>query len=248
MPFMFTENWDSVTPPAMPANWSNDVGMVTSSAQHYSGANSLALTSGTAGVKYYATYGVSDPSGGVTFDLTALVYATATANVGLYKVGPTMRCSAATMDNSTTSAYWVNLAYNNAFTGAHIQFDKIVNGTVTTLASVTNSDASLNLAGWYSIRVVTYGANSFNVILTRISDGYQMDSSGAFGASSVSAITSLSAPDIATGGYYGFAAQGNNTSSRLFMDDVLVNASGAVVVPPRKPVVVPVPFQYYHPD
>ncbi|MDR3582574.1 MAG: hypothetical protein P4L67_04845 [Candidatus Pacebacteria bacterium] len=248
MAFSLVGNWDSVTPPAIPANWNNDAGMVTSAAQFFSSPNSLVLSSGTAGTKYYATSGIADPGAGATFDLTGMVYVTSSATVGLYKVGPTMRCSAATMDNSTTSAYWVNLAYNNAFTGAHLQFDKIVNGTVTTLASVTNSDSSLIQGSWYAIRVVTYGLNIFNVTLTRMSDGYTMDSSGAFQPTSVNVISSLTASDITSGGYYGFAAQANNTSSRVFMDDLLVNASGAIVLPPRRPVVVPIPFQYYHPD
>jgi hypothetical protein len=249
MSFTMSENWDSVTPPALPANWNNDAGMVTSSSQHYSGSNSLALTSGTAGVKYYATYGVSDPGAGATFDFTQLVYIDSSAPSGDYLVGPTFRCSAATMNNSSTSCYWLYLIKTVGLGSHDFRFAKIVNGTVTDLYTVFIGSGEVVVATWFAIRVITYGSNVFNVIVTRVSDGYTMDQFGAFNPTASVAISGFNATGVASGNYYGLCAAAANTGGKIFMDDGLVNASGgSVVLPPKRPLVVPVAFQYNRPD
>jgi hypothetical protein len=250
MPFSLVENWDSVTAPAVPAGWNNDAGMVTSTSQSNTAPNSLALTSGTAGVVYYATYATADPGNGMTLDYTAFVFVDTSASTGLYRVGPTFRCSSATMNNTSTSCYWVNVAFNNAFTGNRIRFSKIVNGTVTDLSEVANTDLSFNRGTWYSIRTLCYGSDTFNVTLTRITDGYTMNTAGVFGLSSTPVFSSLVASDIASGAYFGLAAAGANTASKLFMDSLGANASGAVVTPPPKPKIIRIPWgcTCWHPD
>jgi hypothetical protein len=247
MAFSLYENWDLVTPPAIPANWNNHVAMSTSSSKKYTGSNSLTLTTGS-GAKYYATYGVPDPGGGAAVDITSLIYFDSSITTGDYYAGPTFRCSAATMDNTSTSCYWVYLWYNPAPGSTALRFTKIVNGTVTFLNTTYISTGELARGVWYSIRILSYGSNLFSVSLARSSDGYTLSPSGTFGSSPSVAIPSLTASDITSGSYYGLCANASTATAQIFMDDLLVNASGVLAPPPKSPLVVPIPFQYYRPD
>lgn len=253
MSFSLSENWDSVTAPSVPAGWTVDAPFVTSTTYDHTAPNSLKVGTATSGTKYYATSTSSDADGGSQVDCTTLVYFESSVSSGdSANGGLTFRCSSSTMDNSSTSCYWAYISVNTSGTGNYLKFAKIVNGTVTDLASVQNLDSGLLKGQWYGIRVLSVGVNQFNVNLTRISDSYTMNSSGNFSAASASAI-SLTAADISSGAYYGVAGAANtvigSASNKIYFDEVTVSASAYVMaIPPRKPCVVRLPFQYYHPD
>ena len=249
MAFTIAENWDGVTAPAVPVDWNVDSQIVTSTARSNSAPNSLTLGSGTSGVKYYATYSFADPAHGATMDLTQFFYIDSGANAGTFNFGPTFRCSAATMNNSSTSCYWFYVNFIANAGSQQFRFAKIVNGTVTDLYTVFAGSAVFVPGGWYSVRVVCTGSNTFNVIITRQSDGYTMDQFGVFNASPSVAVQNFVATDITSGDYYGACFQAAITSSKIFMDDAGVNASGgSVILTPRKPIVISTPFRYYRPD
>jgi hypothetical protein len=231
----------------MPADWAGDAGMVTSSTHSYSGANGLALTSGTAGVVYYATYGVADPGDGETVDVTGMVYFDAAASGGAFYAGPTFRCSSAAMDDSSTSCYWARIYFDGFVGNSEFRLSRVVNGTVTDMKTVSSS-GQISRGYWYRIRATCAGSDLFNVVLTRMADGYTMNASGTFQSSPASVVSSFSATSIANGAYFGYAASAADTGSKVFMDDISANLGDAAVVPPRAPFVVPIPFQYYHPD
>jgi hypothetical protein len=154
------------------------------------------------------------------------------------------------MNNSTTSAYWVRLWFNPSFAGAGgatLRFSSVVNGTVTDLYTVYSGVNEVQPGYWFSIRVVSYGSDVFDVIVTRLSDGYTRDLSGNFVATSSTAIQSYHATAIPSGGYSGLAAA-SIASDWVYFDDINVNTSGTVVVPPRRPVIARIPFQYYITD
>lgn len=247
MSYTLAENWDSVTPPALPGGWNTDAGYATSTTYSATPPNSLKLGTYPGNVAF-ATNSSSDPGSGYAVDLTGFLYFEPTVSSGdSASAGVTLRCSAATMDNSTTSCYWIRVSVGTGGSNT-LKFSKIVNGVVSDLVTVTNTDSGLTRGFWYSIHVVCYGSDLFNVSLTRISDGYSFNSSGAFVSSSVSAITTTQS-SIASGGYYGFASTVGtvigNTNNKVYFDDILVNASPGIVLPPHKPVVVKTPHQYY---
>jgi len=249
MSFTLTENWDSTTAPAVPGTWNADSQIVTSTTRFRSSPNGLTLGSGTANTKYYATYSVADTGHGATLDLTQYVYVDTLSVPGNYNIGPTFRCSAATMDNSSTTCYWFYLNYLLPSGAQQLHFAKIVNGTVTNLYTVFCGTGEITTGQWFAIRVVCSGSNTFNVTFTRASDGWTMDQFGVFGASSSVAVVNFVNSDVASGDYYGVCAAGAATNSRLYMDDAWVNASGGtVILTPRRPHVVPIPFRYYRPD
>lgn len=247
MAFTFAESFDGVTAPALPAGWTFDSQYVTSTTRSVSAPNSLFLSSGSSGTRYFGTYGTPDPGAGATVDVSLKIYIDVSANTGLYKAGMLIRGSSSTLDNTSTSMYWVNVAFNNVFSGPHVQFDKLVNGTITTLASVTNNDPFMALGTWYELRCVCAGSSTFNVTITRLSDGWTMDSGGNGTSATVPTISGLVATDIASGSYYGVCANGQ-TSGKIFMDSINVSGGAALVLPPRKPHVVPIPFRCYKPD
>lgn len=247
MAFMLAESWDSVTPPNLPAGWntSGGGGFVTGTTPYFSSPNSLSFYGGSSGVNSYITNSASDPGGGMVLSITALVQFVSSGGSTANRVGPTFHCSASTMDNSSTSCYWVCLEHTSA--GADfLRFMTVVNGTSTTLISIGINDTIST--GWFMISIVSAGSNVFNVSVIRMSDGYYLNpTSGQFQSGSVAAISSYTASGIASGPYYGLACSPSSGTSDMAMDDFLVNASGTVPTFPRKPVVVPLPFQYYPP-
>jgi hypothetical protein len=247
MPFTLSENWDGVTAPTIPVGWNVDSDYVTATVNRYSTPNSLRLNNTASGTTLYATSSSLDSGGGATIDLTSLVYVDASAVSGDYYAGPTFRCSASPMNNTSTSCYWVRLWVNPAFAGlggATLRFSSIVNGTVTDLYSVFSGSNQVQPGYWFSIRVVSYGSDVFNVIVTRLSDGYTMNPiSGDFAPTASTAISGYHATAIASGGYNGLAADALS-SGKIFFDDLNINTAGVVAMP-RRPVIARIPFQYF---
>lgn len=249
MSFSLSENWDSATAPALPGSWDADAEFVTSTTRSLSSPNGLTLGSGTANTKYYATYSVADTGGGATFDLTTHIYVDTVSVPGNYNIGPTFRCSSSSMDNSTTSCYWMRLNYLLPSGAQQMHFSKVVNGTVTNLYTVYCGTGEITTGQWFALRVVCAGSDTFNVSFTRMSDGWMMDQFGVFGASSAACIVNFVDNDIASGDYYGVCAECAATNSRVYVDDAVVNASGtSVILTPRKPHVVRPHFRFYRPE
>lgn len=254
MSFTLLENWNTVTAPAIPAGWNVDTPFVTSTTYYFSSPNSLKLGTVTSSTRYYATSTADDTGGGSLVNMTGLVYFESAVSSGDAAAGgPMFRCSASTMDNSSTSCYWAYVAVNTSGTGYYLYFSKIVNGTVTILASVRNADGGLANGQWYAINVVSSSPSVFNVNLSRMSDGWTMNSSGFFVSSSTSAISGFSNTDIASGDFYGYAGSSSTISGsandKVYFDDLQVNALPfSMSVRPRDPIIVRVPFQYYITD
>lgn len=249
MAFTISENWDASTPPALPAGWTTDGGsMGTTISRALSSPNSLGQVSGSTASMHYATYGTADPGGGAVFSGSASVLLYSAASVGINRAGITFRCSSTAMDNSSTSCYIAHLVASGSTTFT-LAFEKLVNGSITPFASVVNSDSGVVREAWYTIGVLTNGSDLFNVRLTRASDGYTMNSSGAFVNSTVDAIAGQYAPDIASGSYYGIASSANFGSGYVYLDDYNISATSTPTIDtPRRPVIVGVPFQYFHVD
>lgn len=244
MAFTFSETWDGVTAPALPTGWNYDAPFVTSTTNAYSSPNGLKVGTVTAGVVYYATYATADPGGGQIIDATHLVYLDPSAGTGDYYAGPTFRCSSATMDNSTTSCYWVRLWFTITPGNVVVSLSKVVNGVVTDLAAAYSGAATLPNGQWYSVRVTCATPDLFSVIVTRLSDGYTMNTNGDFLPGSNYAIQDFSAPDVASGAYNGLAAASAD-DGRIYFDDLDVSNTVPPPVFPRKPVIARVPFQFY---
>lgn len=246
MSFTLSENWDSVTAPAIPGTWNVDSQIVTSTTRFRSSPNGLTLGSGTADTKYYATYSVADSGAGATFDITQFIYVDSLTVPGNYDIGPTFRCSAATMNNSSTTCYWFYLHYVLPTGSQQFRFAKIINGAVTDLYTVYSGTGEITTGQWLSIRVICTGSNTFNVTITRDSDGWTMDQFGVFKSTPSVAVVNFVNSDVASGGYYGMCASATATNSRIYMDDAVANASGGtVILTPRLPTIVPIPFRCY---
>ncbi len=248
-----TENWDSVTAPAIPSGWNvSNAAVVTETLQKYSGANALGLNSGGAGTKYYCTYGTDDGSSTNSTAVTVIGTAQILFGVvgpGSYKTGLHFRGSASTLDNSSTSTYVAYIDSDN--TGAAtFNLAKIVSGTLTTLGSAVTIPTNMN-GGWYSITASgTFGggANSFSLYLQRISDSYYLTSGGAWAAPMAAAITS-SNYDLTTGPYHGTFLS-SQSGANVYSDDWSLASYGAATVPrPGANIhLVRLPAQYWTED
>jgi hypothetical protein len=245
--FTISEDWDGVTAPAVPSGWNVDPLYTTSSAHSYSSPNALKLGAVTPGTPYFATNSNADPGGGAVVDLTSYVYLGDIAENADNFIGPTFRCSASTMDDSSTSCYWVRLYINPVSVSPYLAFSSVIDGVVNDVFVLTDTSNGLVPGVWFSIRVTSDGGDVFNVTVTRLSDGYTLNSDGAFTSTPSVAIANLHATAVASGAYYGVAAA-TATSDLAYFDDFNVNSEAPPppeLVYPRRPVIARVPFQFY---
>jgi hypothetical protein len=242
MSFTLSENWDGVTAPAIPSGWVADSALVTSSVQKYTSPNSLLSNSNG---NYYAINSSADAGGGQTVDITSTCYIETPPTTGSYFMGPLFRCSSTNMTSGGASCYFVNMHCQNNMSTVDVQFSSLIAGVQTDIASVSCVFGEVVSSHWYLIHVTTPGTNTFDVTVTRASDGWYLNPSGSFQSGAVSVISGLSATTVASGPYYGLAAWADNSSMNIYQDDFTVNATATTIIYPRKPVIARVPFQYY---
>jgi hypothetical protein len=236
MPLAHYENWDGVAAPAVPGGWTAGTGWATSTAAHgftpTSSPNMAQYTTGSNGT-YYLTYGTPDGNAG-----NCVVQ----ANLGIFgatgqaiRLGVTARGSSATPGGSATMyAAWLD--WGNSEVG----ISKIVSGTETAIA--TTSTGSLSSPVWYTA-VFQLNNSALQLLIIRLSDGHEMDSSGNFVPAAATA-ASVTDGTISGSGYCGLYAVQSGTGFWAESDDWYLNTLNPVVLPTR-PLVVSYPFAYY---
>lgn len=214
MGLSFSQNWDGVTAPAIPAGWNADAAMITSTSKFVSSPNSVTC-SDTSNTKKYLTYATSsgDDCVNATYSTGVLV-----VNPGpdtfFHWGGISYRASSATISNASGVYYWAYVAWQH--TGlADLILASVNNGTVTAISTVAIS--SLTTSAWYTI-VVNVTTNVHKVQFIRQSDGNYMNSSGTFVSGATDAISATNST-ITTGNYVGLVALCENVTQRIFLDD-----------------------------
>ena len=216
-----SENWDGVTPPAIPSGWYVDSALVTSSSQSYSASNSLNQSTGSSGTRYWGCYATGDGSGTDPVVIAASVWVKLT-NTGIttdYEAGLVWRGSADTLNNTSTSQYIAHLSSNLAAETYKVVFAKQVSGSYGSLASVTTTD--FGTGDWYQVLVDFTrlgGANSTSIAVRRSSDSYYLASGGTWQSGATYAISANADNSLSTGAYGGVYARGA-TTGRIWLDD-----------------------------
>ena len=243
MSLNFTQNWDGVTAPAIPAGWNADAALVTSSAQSRSSPNSLFLND-TGGSKKYCTYATSSGDDFAIGNLTVAVKEIVTAGAEEYKAGVAYRASSATISDASGVYYWAYLHYNFSGGAPRIKLASVNNGTVTDFGNV---QASFDPGStWYLINAICNGT-SHQVSFQRTSDNYYLNSSGTFVSSLAYVIGPVTNATISTGNYCGVVASGTPNANRVYMDDFAAVSQAPNQVIPH-PIYVPVPRRFYTED
>lgn len=230
MSLNFSENFDGASAPATPSGWNWDASLITTTTYFNSSPNSLYLND-TSAAKKWGTYATSSGDGGYTITSSLKVRLEGSGvEINVYRGGIVYRGSAATLDNSSTNAYWAYLMIQPAAQDKLV-LASVASGVETTVSSV-GVTGQIYSTGWYTMSVSVTNT-SHSVTLQRLSDNFWLNSSGSFVSGASTAISATNST-ITSGNYYGVAASGQNNASRVFMDDysILTGAgTGFIRVP-----------------
>jgi hypothetical protein len=243
----YTQNWDGVTPPAIPAGWNVDTDFATlaPNSNWVSSPNTLKLADAhTINVPAYATYATVDGNGG-----NVIVSAYFEFNgTNACQWGVAARGTGSTLDNSTTSQYvcWLQLNPGFPTLSTRVRISKVIAGTETPIASFVSTD-QVAIGFFYQVVFIANGT-SLEAQVIRYADGYSLQPSGLFAPQAASCLITTDG-SLSSAGYTGIVAQQGATNSSLQTDNFAVTPPG-VALPDegiRNVHVVPVPFQFYPP-
>ena len=215
------QNWDGVTPPALPSGWTAFANTGTSywkTAASNSRSSPNALVFGTAGVITMASNTTAEASpncyaqayGGATTASASSEY----SNVFVRGSGTTY---------ATFNGYVGRLNFNSGSPS----ISKYVNGTETVLASGTAGTVSVN--AFYRVRLIAYGT-SLLLQIQRDSDGLYLNSSGTFVADASASTFCVTTTDstFTAAGYAGVETYFVPSSGSVYSDDF---SRGTVTIP-----------------
>jgi hypothetical protein len=236
------ENWDSATPPALPAGWnSSGANIVTSigvgSDQPYSLPNQIANTADTFTFDTL-TWGTSASS--------ADMIVTGLCNFGGH-VGNALNneYSLISRSNASTTSYSSSIFYEacmSAITGVASIFKNNA-GTRTSLGA-TSTIVTFNVLEWYQLTFTTQGI-FLGLTIQRLTDSEWLTGSGTWSNTMQSCISISDTTLVGYGDYAGLMMRNNNPSYGMFADDWSLSSVVAGSVPPWPPQVVYYPRQFY---
>jgi hypothetical protein len=236
MSLIHSENFDGLTPPALPSGWNFGTGYVSTALElgvtPTSSPNMLANPPAST-TTYFGTYATADTnSGNVIVQANVNFFSAASPGP---RVGLTARGTASTLNLSSTSNYSAWIDFNAGSAG----ISKIVSGTETTLGSVSTTFS----ATWYTV-IFTLNGTSLELAVQRVSDGYWLSASSGFQPIMVTA-QYVTNSVLTSAGYAGVVVeQASTTGSTAFWDDWSFTAITAASIPPNRPVIVQIPAAF----
>lgn len=216
MPLNYTQNWDGVSPPSIPAGWNVDAVWTTSASQSVSSPNSIAVNDNTSTYKW-ATYGTADSLNGASGTLSTYFYMPSSVTASAWQFGLSYRCDAATMNNASTRCYVARIQDNPVTGVASIALGTITNGTFSSISSVTTASTGFSGQGWHYLEV-RYNGTSHAIYAQYVSSGQWFDSSGNLVTGKVACINTTNGT-YSNGDYVGHFARCPSTSISVYMDD-----------------------------
>ncbi len=223
---IYSQNWDGVTAPALPSDWvwsSPSQWATTASAPvgSISGGNAVGwLLPGSGNVGGWNTRDGAD--GNVCWSASVCSTDTFIGSADQPEVFLRVRCSSATSQSTEYQAQFV--WFNGPFGGGSaLYIHRWLSGTGSTLATLVGFPVSTSV--WYNVAFTCVGS-SLSVVVQRLSDGFYLNSSGAWQSG---AATALSATDsnITGEGYVGLIATSDSSPSDVFIDDCKLLAVGS---------------------
>jgi len=215
----FSQNWDGVTPPAIPSGWTVDSVFTTATTPLSGGLsptsspNVLAMTPASTNTIYYASFGTQDGNSGnvatqVNFAVTA---------VGTHcRCGVMARGSAYPLSGGSTSFYRALMGWDTGLISAQ----RVNSGSFNALATVSTS--ALATDTWYTLYMTVNSSSSVQITISvqRVSDGYWMNASGTFQSASASVMVVTDNSPLTGQGYSGLTVEQNSGSSNpVYSDD-----------------------------
>lgn len=201
------QNFDGVTPPAIPASLTADSNIITAAEAGTISPPNLITTNSTAYGWVYKTSVI--PSANTYVSLYTVV-AVDTGNTILY-----LRSSNTKTSAGGNNAYIFDFYMGPAF--GNLNLYKQVGGSLTALGTLNASVAT----GIVYKLTLTANGTAISAKVQRNSDGYYLNSSGVF-VNSVQTAISATNGDVTAAGYSGFYMGGFNGLSQGWVDDLTI--------------------------
>jgi hypothetical protein len=226
MSTIVSQNWDSVTTPALPSGWTSNggTGVVTASGgiTPISSPNMIVVTSGTGSSQQTITWGTQDGNAGNV----AIVVTGQFVSSGAMSFSALVRGSANPIVFASDTFYEFRLE-NSAF-----QINKVVAGSVTNLFNQLVTGIANSV--WYQITGQISGGSSttLTAIVKRLTDGYYLNmTTGYFGSTPASVSYTDSSSPITGQGYVAWAAStGTHAGDQVYGDDFNLYTYSTVLV------------------
>lgn len=214
-----SENWDSVTAPAIPGGWTVDSPLATATTLAPSSApNSLVFpaASGNGGI-YFATWGTQDGASGEVQVSATIRFANGTASTEQDVMVFARGSQAATAWN-TVSLYVLTLGMGSSPNGLLLQ--KRIAAATTTIGASVGGSALANGTN-YRITLKCQGT-TITGTCQRLSDSFWLNSGGTFQSSPATALVATDS-SITGQGYAGAAVYlADTTGGNVGLDDWLL--------------------------
>lgn len=225
----FSENFDGVTPPALPGGWTFAAQYTTAatgtSPTPVSAPNVLSCTTAVANTQYFATFNTQDGNSGNVVEAASFYMPAASTTM---RFGLLARGSATPLNNTSTNFYRALLEFDNA----ELLLQLVQSGTASTFQTVV---AGITSGLWYTL-YFTLSGTSLSAALQRVADG-QWYVPGSW-QSSYGILASASDGTLSGQGYSGITTASNGSGGQTgYIDSWSLVAGGASVLCP--PVVVP---------
>jgi len=218
MSIITSQNWDGVTPPAIPSGWTVSAGLVTTSSGQTSPPNSLGSSSPTFSGTTAAMWGTLDSnSGNVAVQSSLYLGADGSANRwGLFARADKTPLSGSSM----FYALWLaNLASPSSPT---LSISLTDHGIESALNGATVPIGGPITGGWYTAFLVISGS-TLTGSLQRQSDGAWLTSNGTWGTSQANAISVLDS-SLSGSGYAGVLLNGT-LAGTMYSDDFVLSTA-----------------------
>lgn len=213
MSVIYSQNFDGLTPPALPTGWTFSSGSwITSASQFNSSPNSL--QNAASGSVETATINTSDGNGGDA-DLAVAIRISASSGNDEAFVG--VRCS-----NSAADGYFTAVQIGPSDPKG-LTIYKRVSGTLTALHATPVGATNFTTATWYIPEVEAVGT-TISAYCQRVSDSKWMQTDGSWGSTRTAAtsVTDSSISGTGKAGLIMFISTG-----QINWDDVVYSTAGA---------------------
>lgn len=217
---LYSQNWDGVTAPAVPSDFTVSGAVVTST--------TIAAATGTNTLRFpilnsaltYALSNAPDTNNGNVLVSSKASFVNTTGNQDLGV--------AARANSGLTTYYYMELAYSVSDSPRGMVLGKKVSGTNTVLASVSSTTAFVANT-YYRVFLETLGTTISSKI-RRETDGYWLNSSAAW-QQAETAWTSQTDSSISGAGYYGPISFLGTGTSVAYQDDFEVYKDASTMLP-----------------
>lgn len=221
MSTLVNENFDGLTPPALPSGWTAVGSWATTASQSLSSPNSIECSTLTTQSNLFS-YNTIAPQADITVSAAVMMTAFASGGADQQAMGVVAR-SSSQASGDLTNGYQADIAVGPADSHAGLRLWAVGSTTYTFLAGV--GVASFTTSVWYTITLTCTGT-TITVQVQRSSDSNYLKSDGTWQSGATNAI-SVTDSTYGSAGYVGLRSYYTVNGTSTFADNFVATYGSA---------------------